>query len=125
MSGIATGHDGSIRMPETAEGFGGQAGQVTAHVLDDGLVVRLSGVLDGQAVPQLRQALLRPLPPGCRDVLVDASDVQGVDDDALAVLIAGSGWVRYAGSRFAFTSMSPSLQRQVDELELEAQLPTL
>jgi anti-anti-sigma factor len=98
---------------------------VRAYHLEDGLVVRLSGVLDGQAVPDLRQQLLTPLPENCQDVLVDAGAVETLDDEALAVLVAGSTWARAAGARFALSSVSTSVAQQIEALELAEELPSL
>ena len=98
---------------------------VRAHRLGDGLVVRLSGVLDGQAIPALRREVLGPLPANCSDVLIDASAVVDVTDEALAVLLAGSSWAGDAGARFAFSSVSPAVAEQIEALDLGAALPVL
>jgi anti-anti-sigma factor len=98
---------------------------VRTHRLGDGLVVRLSGVLDGQAVPALRQELLGPLPTRCTDVLVDAAHVVDLTDDALAVLLAGSSWAGASGARFALSAVSPAVAAVIEELDLGATLPTL
>src|ERR1700684_2809282 len=100
-----------------AQSAAGQS-SVRTHRLGDGLVVRLSGVLDGQAVPALRRELLSPLPADCTDVLVDAGAVLDLSDDALAVLVAGSSWAGGAGARFAFSAVSPAVVAQIDALEL-------
>ncbi|HSP39530.1 MAG TPA: STAS domain-containing protein [Frankiaceae bacterium] len=98
---------------------------VRAYRSGDGLVVRLSGVLDGQAVPELRRELLAPLPAACVQVLVDAGAVTAVDDDALAVLLAGSSWARTAGARFSLSAVSLSVAEQIEALELVSSLPVL
>jgi anti-anti-sigma factor len=98
---------------------------VRAYQLGDGLVVRLSGVLDGQAVPVLRRELLAPLPADCTDVLIDAGSVTHLDDAALAVLVAGSSWARTAGARFALSAVSPTVAQQIEILELVSALPVL
>jgi anti-anti-sigma factor len=98
---------------------------VRAHRLGDGLVVRLSGVLDGQAVPELRRELLAPVPDGCTDVLIDAGAVAAVDDEVLAVLVAGSSWAREAGCRFALSTASPAVTTSIEELALDTVLPLL
>ena len=112
-------------MPASARRDSRPEASVRAHRLGDGLVVRLSGVLDGQAVPDLRRELLSPLPTGCADVLVDTAGVVAVDDDALAVLVAGSSWARSAGCRFALSSVSAPVAVQIETLELAEVLPTL
>jgi anti-anti-sigma regulatory factor len=98
---------------------------VRVHRLGDGLVVRLSGVLDGQAIPALRREILSPLPVECTDVLVDASAVVDLTDEALAVLLAGSSWAGDAGARFAFSAVSPVLAEQIEALDLGDALPVL
>jgi anti-anti-sigma regulatory factor len=98
---------------------------VRTHRLSDGLVVRLSGVLDGQAILALREELLCPLPAGCRDVLIDAGAVESLPDDALAVLVAGASWARTAGARFALSAVSAPLASRIDSLELRSALPQL
>lgn len=98
---------------------------VRVHRLGDGLVVRLSGVLDGQAIPALRREMLAPLPADCTDVLVDAAAVIDVTDDALAVLLAGSSWAGGAGARFAFSAVSPAVAAQIEALDLGDALPLL
>jgi anti-anti-sigma factor len=119
----------SATVPAQGTTSGQQDGEhqpsVRAHRLGDGLVVRLSGVLDDQAVPALRLALLSPLPSGCRDVLVDSGAVEMLDDGALAVLVAGASWARSAGCRFALSAVSAPLAQQIDTLELAAVLPAL
>ncbi len=98
---------------------------IRTHRLGDGLVVRLSGVLDGQAIPALRAGLLAPIPDGCREVLVDAGGVDEVDDDALAVLVAGSSWATSAGTRFVLSAVSAPVAQQIEALDLTAALPVL
>jgi len=98
---------------------------IDAHRVGNGLVVRLSGVLDGQAVPALRRELLAPLPNACRDVFIDAGTVTALDDEALAVLVAGSSWARSTGARFAFSAASTPVLLQIDALDLDAVLPVL
>jgi anti-sigma B factor antagonist len=84
-------------------------GSVSANVLADGIVVRLSGSLDVAALPELRATLLRPRPQGCDDVLVDASQVTEVHERALAVLVAAADWADETGGRLRFATMSEPL----------------
>jgi anti-anti-sigma factor len=115
---------GSVSTP--VPGVVGQSSPaIRTHRLGDGLVVRLSGVLDGQAIPALREGLLAPIPDGCREVLVDAGAVDEVDDEALAVLVAGSSWANSAGSRFALSAVSAPVARQIQALDLTSALPVL
>lgn len=98
---------------------------VRSYRLGDGLVVRLSGVLDGQVVPELRRELLAPVPDAPADVLIDAGAVAAVDDEVLAVLVAGSSWARDAGGRFALSAASPVVTASIADLALGAALPLL
>lgn len=98
---------------------------IRVHRLGDGLVVRLSGVLDGQAIPDLRDGLLSPIPDGCSEVLVDAGGVEKVSDEALAVLLAGSSWALAAGSRLVLSAVSAPLTEAIEALDLAAALPAL
>src|SRR6266576_914751 len=63
---------------------------VEVTTLADGLVVRLAGVLGAAEVPALRQALLRPRPAACRDLLVDAGGVDAIDRESLNVIAVAS-----------------------------------
>ena len=101
------------------------SGSVRVHQVGNGLVVRLSGVLDGQAVPELRRELLAPVAAGSHEVLVDAGQVEALDDEALAVLLAGSSWATGAGGRFAFSAASPAVLAEIDALQLGTALPLL
>jgi anti-anti-sigma factor len=98
---------------------------VTTVLTDDGLLVRLSGVLDIAATPALRASLLGVRPAGCDDVVVDADGVLAVDDAALAVLLAAGTWVADTGGRLSFVRMSETLRREVAQLGLERLLPML
>ena len=115
-SNPARNQDASVASDETS---------VRVHRLGDGLVVRLSGVLDGQAIPALRREVLSPLPADCRDVLIDASAVVDVTDEAMAVLLAGSSWAGDAGARFAFSSVSQVVAEHIEALDLGGSLPVL
>jgi len=84
-------------------------GTVSANVLADGIVVRLTGSLDVASLPDLRATLLTTRPEGCNDVLVDASHVVEIHERALAVLVAASAWVSETGGRLRFAAMSPAL----------------
>src|SRR5579875_3247227 len=94
--------------------------------LADGMLVRLDGELvDDAAVDNLREALLRPLPAGCKDVIVDAGNVTAVNDSAIAVLLAGSDWARSARRRFALSNSSPALDEALRVVRMEDELPRL
>ena len=98
---------------------------VIAVVTGDGLLVRLSGALDDASVPALRAALLGVRPASCDDVIVDAGDVEAVDESAFAVLLAAGTWVADTGGRLSFVRMSQTLRREVAQLGLERLLPML
>jgi anti-anti-sigma regulatory factor len=84
-------------------------GTVDVLTLADGLVVRLAGAFGTGEAALLREALLRPRPAACNDILVDAGDVRSIDDDALAVLVAAPVWAATTGGQFAYTRMSGEL----------------
>jgi anti-anti-sigma factor len=84
-------------------------GTVSANVLADGIVVRLTGSLDVASLPDLRATLLTTRPKGCNDVLVDAGHVVEIHERALAVLVAAGAWVSETGGRLRFAAMSPAL----------------
>jgi anti-anti-sigma factor len=101
------------------------AGPVSVAVLDDGMLVRLDGVLDESSLPALRATLLAPRRARCRDVIVDAGHVDSATDDALAVLVAASAWAASTGARFRMSSVSEPLRSLIDTLGLADALPTL
>lgn len=98
---------------------------VEASVLDDGVFVRLSGRIDESVLPALRLALLVPRAPECRDVVIDASEVEEVDDEALAVLIASVVWTREHGGRFAVSQTSVEFDTALEVLGVVDALPRL
>lgn len=98
---------------------------VTTAVTGDGMLVRLSGVVDAASTPELRAALLRMRPVGCDDVIVDAGEVAAIDEGSLAVLLAAATWVVDTGGRLSFVRMSEVLRREVAQLGLERLLPML
>jgi anti-anti-sigma regulatory factor len=103
--------------------------EATGHVdcvhLADGLLVRLGGTLSGAQLPKLREALLTPLGDGCRDVVVDAGELTGINDDALAVLLAGRVWAEDHGARMLLSRSAPALESTLEELEISGALPRL
>ena len=95
--------------------------------LADGIIVQLQGEVSTTVLPQLRRALLMPLPTSCRDVILDAGAVTGIDDAALAALLAARDWAGAAGRRFSDVRISPALEAILAELALPealAPLPT-
>jgi anti-anti-sigma regulatory factor len=68
------------------------------------VTVRLSGQLTGAAVPVLRAALLRALPIPCTRLQIDAAQVETIDQDALAILLAAVPWALAAGADFGYES---------------------
>jgi anti-anti-sigma regulatory factor len=98
-------------------------GVVDVMTLADGVVVRLAGTLGTDEAVLLREALLRPRPAACRDILVDAADVDGINDAALAVLVAAPAWATRTGGQLSFTRMSEPLVCAADGLGV--QMPRL
>lgn len=68
------------------------------------VTVRLSGRLTGAAVAVLRAALLRALPMPCTRLQIEAAEVETLDRDALAVLLAAVPWALAAGADFGYRS---------------------
>ena len=103
---------------------------VTTTRMADGLLVRLAGELDAEAVGQLRSTLLSPLPADCRDVVIDAGDVTGVEFEALALLFAAWAWTEEQGARFLLSRTSPEFDATLtangvaDDLPRLSQLPS-
>jgi anti-anti-sigma regulatory factor len=75
--------------------------------LADGVVVQLGGRLTDDNLPELRDALLSNFVASCRDVVVDAGEVEDVTESALAVLVAAKDWAADNGRRFFVSRMSP------------------
>lgn len=98
---------------------------VSANVLADGIVVRLSGSLDAASLPELRATLLRPRPEGCDDVLIDAGQVTEVHERALAVLVAAADWTTDTGGRLQFAAMSKPLLETAEYFDVTDLLPRL
>jgi ABC-type transporter Mla MlaB component len=68
------------------------------------VTVRLAGRLTGAAVTVLRAALLRALPMPCTRLQIDAAQVETIDQDSLAVLLAAVPWALAAGADFGYLS---------------------
>ncbi|MDQ1464598.1 MAG: anti-sigma factor antagonist [Actinomycetota bacterium] len=100
-------------------------GTVSANVLADGIVVRLTGSLDVASLPELRATLLTSRPEGCDDVLVDAGHVTEVHERALAVLVAAADWASETGGRLRFAAMSTALVDTADYFSVTDLLPRL
>src|SRR3954454_22231404 len=90
-------------------------GHVECTHLSDGMLVRLTGVLSESQLPMLRTALLAPLRDTCRDVVIDAGDVVGVDHPALAVLVAARVWAEQQGARFMLSRTGPALEQLLND----------
>ena len=100
-------------------------GTVSANVLADGIIVRLTGSLDVASLPDLRATLLSTRPEGCDDVLVDAGHVTEIHERSLAVLIAAAEWARQTGGRLLFAAMSPALIDTAEYFDVTDLLPRL
>ena len=103
--------------------------EATGHVdcvhLADGLLVRLGGTLTITELPELRDALLAPLEDTCRDVVVDAGEVTGIADEAVAVLLAARMWAEDHGARMLLSRTAPALESTLEELASTGALPRL
>lgn len=108
----------SVQLMETA-------GAVNCVHLADGKLVQLSGRIGQQELASMRLALLMPLPDDCRDVVVDAGEVEDVDDAAVAVLVAARDWAVTAGARLLLSRSAPALDRVLDELDMTDEIPRL
>jgi len=91
-------------------------GVINCVHLADGKLVQLSGRLGRAELPALRLALLTPLFDECRDVVVDAGEVDDVDDDAIAVLIAADEWASHAGARLLLSRTTPVVEQALADL---------
>jgi len=100
-------------------------GSVSANVLADGIVVRLTGSLDVASLPELRATLLSTRPEGCDDVLVDAGHVTEVHERALALLVAAAQWTAETGGRLQFAAMSEPLLETAGYFDVVDLLPRL
>ena len=100
-------------------------GAVNCMHLADGKLVQLSGRLGLDELPALRLALLTPLFDDCRDVVVDAGEVEYIADEAIAVLIAAQEWANYAGARLLLSRAAPAVEQALFELDLADRLPRL
>lgn len=100
-------------------------GHVHCVHLADGKLVQLGGYLGEADLPALRLALLTPLFDDCRDVVIDAGEVDGIDDCAVAVLMAGTEWAHSAGVRVLLSRSTPAFEETLDELDLSDLLPRL
>ena len=102
-----------------------ETGLVTSTRLADGLLVQLAGDLDAQHLAELRTALLSPLAPECRDVVVDAGDVTDIDFDALSVIFAAWAWAEEHGARFLLSRTSPEFEDALESHGVVDDLPRL
>jgi anti-anti-sigma regulatory factor len=94
------------------------AGRVACMRLADGIVVQLGGMLSDDNLPELREALLSPFVSSCRDVVVDAGEVEDVTESALAVLVAANDWAQHNGRRFFVSRMSPLVRAALKVCEV-------
>jgi anti-anti-sigma regulatory factor len=73
------------------------------------MVVRMAGALLGEQLPALGRALLSPLTPGCRDVVVDAGAVTEVDHEVAGLLVEARDHALRAGARLRLSRSSWAL----------------
>ena len=109
----------------TIEATSTSTGHVHCVHLADGKLVQLSGFIGEPELPTLRLALLTPLFDECRDVVVDAGEVLGIDDEAVAVLAAAREWADVAGARILLSRSSPEFDSVLAELDMTELLPRL
>jgi anti-anti-sigma regulatory factor len=109
----------SVQATETA------TGTVSCVHLADGKLVQLAGRLGHAELPALRLALLTPLFDECRDIVVDAGEVDYVEDEAIAVLIAAEEWATYAGARLLLSRSAPAFEQALLDLDLADRIPRL
>lgn len=102
-----------------------ETGHVGCARLDDGVLVQLTGELSDEQLDELRQVLLTPPAPGCRDVIVDAGGVTAVGPATLAVLIAAREWAEEQDVRFRLSRTSAALELALREHGLTEGLPRL
>jgi anti-anti-sigma regulatory factor len=100
-------------------------GTVNCVHLADGKLVQLSGRLGRSELPALRLALLTPLFDDCRDVVIDAGEVESVDDEAIAVLVAAEEWATYAGARLLLSRVAPAVEQALADLGMADRIPRL
>jgi ABC-type transporter Mla MlaB component len=89
------------------------------------MVVRMAGALLGEQLPALRRALLSPLTPSCRDVVVDAGDVSEVDAGVPALLIEARDHAMRAGARLRLSRSSWALDHALLGADLLEAVPRL
>lgn len=109
----------------TIEATSTSTGRVHCTHLADGKLVQLCGFLGTPELPALRLALLTPLFDECRDVVVDAGEVTGMDDAAVAVLVAARDWAEVAGARILISRSSAAFDVALAELDLIELFPRL
>jgi anti-anti-sigma regulatory factor len=98
---------------------------VEVTTLADGLVVRLAGALGAAEARALREVLLRPRPAACRDVLVDAGDVDAIEREPLTVIAAASRLATATGRRLSFTRLSDAVSCAAESFGVRAGLTLL
>jgi anti-anti-sigma regulatory factor len=100
-------------------------GPVSCTSLADGMVVRMAGALLGEQLPAVRSALLSPLTPSCRDVVVDAGDVTEVDGGLVPLLLDACAWAERHGARLRLSRSSWALDEALLAAEALDQVPRL
>lgn len=87
-----------------------ETGHVGCARLADGMLVQLVGEVGDGQLPALRHLLLSPLDEECKDIVVDAGDVDEISPAALAVLVAAREWAQMQGVRFLLSRSSWALE---------------
>jgi anti-anti-sigma regulatory factor len=98
---------------------------VQVTTLADGLVVRLAGVIGAAESRMLREALLRPRPAACRDLIVDAGDVDSIDPEPMTVIAVAARLADASGCRLSFTRVSDAVLHAADCIGARGRLTLL
>ena len=100
-------------------------GSVHCTQLADGKLVQLGGHLGDEELPDLRLALLMPVVAACRDIVIDAGEVESIADTAVAVLMAAREWADDQGVRLLLSRSSLAFDLTLQELDVADVLPRL
>jgi anti-sigma B factor antagonist len=82
---------------------------VTSSVLEGRRVVRVSGEIDVDTGPQLRDHLLGLVAGGEHNIVVDLSDVSFLDSSGLGVLVMAHKRIRTAGGTLRLAGCQPEV----------------
>lgn len=83
-------------------------------------VVRLSGVLDVRTAPSLRDQIRSLVSAGFRQLVVDLSEVDGIDSSGMSALIGGLRAARVAGGDFRIAQPAEPIRGLLRRSSLDA-----